>query len=208
MAKVPTQRKTAADPLSSQIESLGGKVVHSGGSMMENLIDEADQEKIVADLQSSIESQNRWSRWPLLGIFVGLGIFTCWRACDTYAHPTGALAWQSRVQEPLSLGAGVATFVCQAGAFLCAGVIVYGPVDELVADLAKVMGTLLAAVPLFLWTLWTGILFDAMLPRIMMWIPVSGPIAVMLAWYIDSDMIRLKEDLADLDKMRYAFKDV
>ena len=51
-------------------------------------------------------------------------------------------------------------------------------------------------------------MFDAMLPRIMMWVPISGPIAVMLAWYIDSDMVRLKEDLADLDKMRYAFKDV
>jgi len=207
MTSVPTKRNVPAGPLDAQVEALGGKVIHSGET--DHLMDEADQEKIVQDLRASMESQNWWSRWPLCCIFFGLGVFTAWRAWVTYLYPDRALKWQEGgVQEPLNPASALLTFVTQAGALLCAAVIISGPSDELTSDLAKVLGTLCAVVPLVIWALWTGIMWDAALPRAMLWVPLSGPFAVILAWYIDSDMVRLREDVTDLDKMRYAFKDV
>jgi hypothetical protein len=51
-------------------------------------------------------------------------------------------------------------------------------------------------------------MFDPGLERAMLWVPLSGPVAMALAWFIDAENRRLAADIEDLEKLRYRFKDI
>jgi len=42
----------------------------------------------------------------------------------------------------------------------------------------------------------------------MLWVPLSGPVAMLIACYIDAENNRLKLDIEDLEHLRYRFKDI
>jgi hypothetical protein len=49
---------------------------------------------------------------------------------------------------------------------------------------------------------------DPFFPLVMLWIPGSGPLAILVAWYVDRDMDQLFCEVDKLEKLKYNWKDI
>lgn len=188
-------------PKASLDEALDGFPVQKV-SEDHNFMDEAEQTKLVDQLRKQAESQSRWTRRPLVALFFLLGLVTAWRVALVFASPLEAMNWQTMLSKPISFEAVVATFIFQASALFCGSIIAYGVSTDTASWLLSVGGGCTVTVLI----LWSSILFDPGLPRVMLWIPLSGPCALLLGSYFDKDMRRMEQDVRELDKLRYNFK--
>jgi len=97
------------------------------------------------------------------------------------------------------------SYLFQAAALFAASFIAYGAKTPNASSWWKSLGSGCASIPLIVWI---RIISDPDLPRVMLWVPLSGPFAIALAWWIDTDMSRTEDDIKDLDRLRYNFKEI
>ena len=170
-----------------------------------DILDEEEQNKIIADLRIQADQQSKWARRVLSMLIAVVCAVFAWRLYIVVTDPLRGLAFQTNVVRPLEGSELAFSYACQCVALLCAIAVLSGQTGTGTGLILKACGGSSAVMTAWVWS---RIAFDAALPRFALWVPISGIALVALAWYIDSDLSRMGKDIDDLADMRYNFKSI
>ena len=171
-----------------------------------DILDEDEQETILADLRTAGAHSDRWMRGTLSLIIGAVCLAAMWRLVVTFNDPLAGLIFQTNVSVQLEGSELVFSHACQCVALMRGIAVVSGWATGAVTEtVVKATGCSSATIVIFVGS---RIAFDAALPKFMLWIPGSGAALFALAWYIDYDLRRMSDEIEDLNKLRYAHKSI